>query len=176
MKLAIIVAAARNGVIGRNNQLPWHLPQDLKYFKAVTFGKPIIMGRKTYESIGRPLPGRINIVITRDPQWSAAEGVIVADSIAQAVSEANKALLLAAGSIDEAVIIGGAEIYRATLDSVDTVYLTRIGRDFEGDAFFPELYDAQWVLESVTAGESSAELPHEFLVYKKRPLAGVGAV
>ncbi len=176
MKLAIIVAAARNGVIGRNNQLPWHLPQDLKYFKAVTFGKPVIMGRKTYESIGRPLPGRTNIVITRDPEWSAAEGVIVVSSIAQAVSEAEKALSLAAGSTAEAVIIGGAEIYRATLDSVDTVYLTRIAYDIDGDAFFPEMPDEQWKLDSVTAGELSAELPHEFLVYKKRPIVGAEPV
>ncbi len=80
MKLAIIVAAAKNGVIGRNNQLPWHLPQDLKYFKAVTLGKPVIMGRKTYESIGRPLPGRTNIVITRNKDWVAAEGVVVTNS------------------------------------------------------------------------------------------------
>lgn len=171
MKLAIIVAAARNGVIGRNNQLPWHLPQDLKYFKAVTFGKPIIMGRKTYESIGRPLPGRTNIVITRDPDWSAAEGVIVVDSIAKAVLEAGKASSEVAGAKAEAVIIGGAEIYRGTLDSVDTVYLTRINIDCEGDAFFPEMSDVQWKLESVTAGDASAELPHEFLVFQKRPTA-----
>jgi dihydrofolate reductase len=170
MKLAIIVAAARNGVIGRNNQLPWHLPQDLKYFKAVTFGKPVIMGRKTYESIGRPLPGRTNIVITRDPQWSAPEGVVVVGSIAQSVIEADKVLSLAAGAIEEAVIIGGAEIYRATLNSVDTVYLTRIGRDFEGDAFFPEMSDVQWELSSVTAGDLSADLPYEFLIFKKRSI------
>lgn len=176
MKLAIIVAAARNGVIGRNNQLPWHLPQDLKYFRAVTFGKPVIMGRKTYESIGRPLPGRTNIVITRDPQWSAAEGVIVVDSIAQAVSEAAKVLSLASGEADEAVIIGGAEIYRATLDSVDTVYLTRVGCDVEGDVYFPEMSGEQWQLDSVTAGEPSAELPHEFLVFKKRPIVGAESV
>ncbi len=173
MKLAIIVAAARNGVIGRDNQLPWHLPQDLKYFKSVTFGKPIIMGRKTYESIGRPLPGRTSIVITRDPHWSAAEGVRVVGSIEQAVKEAGNVLAAAAESIDEAVIIGGAEIYRATLDAVEKVYLTRIGCDFDGDAFFPEMPEGQWELDSVTEGESSAELPHEFLVFKKRLVVGV---
>lgn len=174
MKLAIIVAAARNGVIGCNNQLPWHLPQDLKYFKAVTFGKPVIMGRKTYESIGRPLPGRTNIVITRDQQWSATEGVTIVGSIAQALDEASKIIDTGLSPVDEAVIIGGAEIYRATLESVDKVYLTRIGCDFEGDAFFPEMVESKWELESITAGEVSAGLPHEFLVFKKRTAADLG--
>ncbi|HTF98896.1 MAG TPA: dihydrofolate reductase [Cellvibrio sp.] len=167
MKLAIIVAAAQNGVIGRNNQLPWHLPQDLKYFKAVTFGKPVIMGRKTYESIGRPLPGRTNIVITRDSQWSAADGVIVVNSIENALKEAQKILMNASPGIDEAIIIGGAEIYRSTLKMVDKVYLTRIGRDFEGDAWFPALPENEWLLDSVVPGDLAADMPHEFLVYKR---------
>lgn len=169
MKLAIIVAAARNGVIGCNNQLPWHLPQDLKYFKAVTFGKPVIMGRKTYESIGRPLPGRTNIVITRDSQWGAAEGVIVVNSIEKALAAAEKVLEFTSLTVDEAIVIGGAEIYRATLGLADKVYLTRIGRDFEGDTWFPALADGMWCLDSVVAGDSLSELPYEFLVYKKRP-------
>ncbi len=108
MKLAIIVAAARNGVIGRNNQLPWHLPQDLKYFKAVTFGKPVIMGRKTYESIGRPLPGRLNIVVTRDEKWRAADEVIVVNSIDKALKAAEEAVLQSPSGLGEAMIIGGA--------------------------------------------------------------------
>jgi dihydrofolate reductase len=169
MKLAIIVAAAKNGVIGRDNQLPWHLPQDLKYFKSVTLGKPVIMGRKTYESIGRPLPGRTNIIVTRDAQWTAAEGVVVTRSIDAALVEAKKALELSAGLVDEAMIIGGAEIYRATLDVVDTVYLTRVNRDFDGDARFPVLNESQWHLASIVAGDSSAEVPHDFLIYKKIP-------
>ena len=150
MKLAIIVAAAKNGVIGRNNQLPWHLPQDLKYFKSVTLGKPVIMGRKTYESIGKPLPGRPNIVITRSKDWSAAEGVIVARSFEQALFEDKS--LLAAESADEAIVIGGAEIYRLALQP-------------EGDAFFRELDSAQWCLESRVGGDAAASIPHEFLVY-----------
>lgn len=168
MKLAIIVAAAKNGVIGRNNQLPWHLPQDLKYFKAVTFGKPVIMGRKTYESIGRPLPGRTNIVVTRDLEWRAGEGIVVVSSIGRALDEAGKLLKKTDAVIDEAMIIGGAEIYRSTLGIVDKVYLTRINRDFDGDAWFPELDETQWVLDSVTPGDAAAEVPHEFLIYKKR--------
>lgn len=167
MKLAIIVAAARNGVIGCNNQLPWHLPQDLKYFKTVTFGKPIIMGRKTYESIGRPLPGRTNIVITRDAQWSAVDGVIVVNSIENALKEAQKVLKKASSEMDEAIIIGGAEIYRSMLKTVDKVYLTRIGRDFEGDAWFPALPENEWWLDSVVPGDLSADIPHEFLIYKR---------
>lgn len=167
MKLAIIVAAARNGVIGLNNQLPWHLPQDLKYFKAVTFGKPVIMGRKTYESIGRPLPGRANIVITRDKQWSAAEGVVVVHSVDEALNEARRVLNESSSGLDEAMIIGGAEIYRDTLSIADRVYLTRVLRDFEGDAWFPSLEENEWLLESVTAGDSQADVAHEYQVYRR---------
>ncbi len=163
MKLAIIVAAAKNGVIGCNNQLPWHLPQDLKYFKSVTLGKPVIMGRKTYESIGKPLPGRPNIVITRSKDWSAAEGVIVAGSFEQALFEAQS--LLAAESAGEAIVIGGAEIYRLALQLADRVYLTYVDIEPEGDAFFRELDSAQWCLESRVGGDAAAPIPHEFLVY-----------
>ena len=167
MKLAIIVAAARNGVIGLSNQLPWHLPQDLKYFKAVTFGKPVIMGRKTYESIGRPLPGRTNIVITRDKQWSAAEGVVVVHSVDEALNEARRVLNESSSGVDEAMIIGGAEIYRETLPRADRVYLTRVLKDFDGDAWFPSLDESEWFLESVTSGDSLANVAHEFQVYQR---------
>lgn len=167
MKLAIIVAAAKNGVIGRDNQLPWHLPQDLKYFKAVTLGKPVIMGRKTYESIGRPLPGRTNIVVTRSKEWSAVDGVIVTNSFEQALSEAQKVLsdnLL----VSEAMVIGGAEIYRSALQFVDRIYLTRVAVEPDGDAFFEAPDELDWVLESNTAGDAFASVPHEFLVYARR--------
>jgi dihydrofolate reductase len=165
MKLAIIVAAAKNGVIGRNNQLPWHLPQDLKYFKAVTLGKPVIMGRKTYESIGKPLPGRTNIVITRNKDWVAAEGVVVTNSFEQALSEAQKVQSSGSGSIGEVMVIGGAEIYRSALLFADRVYLTRVDVEPEGDAFFDALDQVEWGLESSVAGEETASVPHEFLVY-----------
>ncbi|MGV8834666.1 dihydrofolate reductase [Cellvibrio sp.] len=167
MKLAIIVAAARNGVIGCNNQLPWHLPQDLKYFKAVTLGKPVIMGRKTYESIGKPLPGRTNIVITRNKGWVAAEGVIVTNSFEQALLEAKKVCSPAASDLDEVMVIGGAEIYRSALQFADRIYLTRVDVEPEGDAFFEALDDTKWGLESKLAGDEAALVPHEFLVYAR---------
>ena len=135
MKLSIIVAAAANGVIGRDNQLPWRLPADLRHFKQTTMGKPILMGRKTWESIGRPLPGRTNIVITRDSDYAAA-GCVVVNSI--------DAALLAAGSQDEIMVIGGAELYRQVLPRTDTIYLTRIHENFEGDTVFPELVTSEW--------------------------------
>ncbi len=167
MKLAIIVAAAKNGVIGRNNQLPWHLPQDLKYFKAVTLGKPVIMGRKTYESIGRPLPGRTNIVITRNKDWVAAEGVIVTNSFERALLEAQKELGQGASDSDEVMVIGGAEIYRSALQFADRIYLTRVCVEPEGDAFFEVLDEAEWGLESKAAGDKAASVPHEFLVFDR---------
>ncbi len=166
MKLAIIVAAAKNGVIGSNNQLPWHLPQDLKYFKSVTLGKPVIMGRKTYESIGRPLPGRTNIVVTRSKDW-AVDNVIVTNSLEQALLEAKKTL---AGSVatDEVMVIGGAEVYRSALPFADRIYLTKINAMPDGDAFFEALSDADWELESCLAGDEAASVQHEFLVYRRR--------
>jgi dihydrofolate reductase len=141
MKLSLIVAVSRNGVIGLDNQLPWHLPEDLKYFKSVTMGKPIVMGRKTYDSIGRPLPGRTNIVITRDPSWHA-DGVMVAQSLESALDMGSKAS--AEAGVEEVMVIGGEQIYRMTLPAADRLYLTQVDADVEGDAFFPELDTAQW--------------------------------
>lgn len=167
MKLAIIVAAAKNGVIGRNNQLPWHLPQDLKYFKAITLGKPVIMGRKTYESIGRALPGRTNIVVTRNNGWSAADGVVVTNSFEQALFEAKKVLSADPSIEKEIMVIGGAEIYRSALQSADRVYLTRVDIAPEGDAFFDALSEEEWVLGSSVAGDEAAPIQHEFLLYER---------
>ena len=135
MKISIVVAMAANRVIGRDKQLPWHLPADLKHFKETTMGKPILMGRKTWESIGRPLPGRTNIVITRDEDY-VAPGCVVVHSI--------EAALQAAGEVDEVMVIGGAEFYRQVLPQADTIYLTRVHRGFEGDTRFPELDEAEW--------------------------------
>jgi dihydrofolate reductase len=135
MKISIVVAMAANGVIGQDNQLPWRLPADLRHFKQTTMGKPILMGRKTYESIGRPLPGRTNIVITRDAGYTA-EGCVVVHSI--------EAAMQAAASQDEIMVIGGAEFYRQVLPYTDTIYLTRIHEDFEGDTYFPELNAGEW--------------------------------
>jgi dihydrofolate reductase len=135
MRIALIVAMAENRVIGRNNQLPWHIPADLGHFKTLTMGKPIIMGRKTHESIGRPLPGRDNIVITADRLYQA-EGCQVVHSIDQA--------LQAAGSCEEAMIIGGANLYRQTLKDAGRLYLTLVKAEPQGDAWFPEIEPQQW--------------------------------
>lgn len=166
MKLALIVAAARNNAIGKNNTLPWHLPQDLKHFKAVTLGKPIIMGRKTYESIGRPLPGRPNIVITRQSDWMV-DGVLVAADLAAAIDLAERAASELESKPDEVMIIGGAEIYRCSIDLAQRIYLTRIGVDIDGDAFFPELDSHSWKQVSVTPGDAASPLPYEFLTFER---------
>lgn len=134
--IAIVVAVAENNVIGKDNQLIWHLPADLKHFKQTTMGHPILMGRKTYESIGKPLPGRTSIVITRQEDYKA-EGCIVVNSVKEAIEEAKQ--------LDEqAHIIGGAEIYRQSLDLTDTIYLTRIHHSFDGDTYFPEIKAEEW--------------------------------
>lgn len=135
-RLSMIVAMSKNRVIGRDNQLPWHLPADLKHFKAVTMGKPIVMGRKTFESIGRPLPGRPNIVLTRDRAWTAKD-VSVFSSMEDALQNL--------GDHAEVMIIGGAQIYSALLSRADRLYLTEIDTLVDGgDAFFPDLDDAEW--------------------------------
>jgi dihydrofolate reductase len=167
MKLSLIVATANNNVIGRNNELPWHLPQDLKYFKSVTLGKPIIMGRKTFESIGKPLPGRTNIVVTRQKNWNFA-GVLVAKSIEEALEIGQQFRTEQNGLTDEIMVIGGAEIYRHALVLADRVYLTKIDAKVDGgDAHFPELSPKQWRLISELPGDSDANLKHAFLVYER---------
>ncbi|MDG1812589.1 MAG: dihydrofolate reductase [Porticoccaceae bacterium] len=161
MKLCLIVAVSRNGVIGLNNQLPWHLPEDLKYFKSVTMGKPIVMGRKTYDSIGRPLPGRTNIVITRDASWSAP-GVEVAQTL-EAALELGATACDTAGA-EEIMVIGGEQIYRMTLDAADRLYLTQVDAEVEGDAFFPEIDPKIWNQVSVQVPEKTDTHPYTFLI------------
>ena len=133
--ISLIVAASTNNVIGNDGELPWRLSDDLKRFKAVTMGKPIVMGRKTFESIGRPLPGRQNIVISRQDGLTA-DGCDVVQSIEQAVE--------VAGAAEEIMVIGGSEIYAAFLPLADRIYLTRVHAEFEGDAFFPSLDESKW--------------------------------
>lgn len=166
MKLSMIVAMAQNRVIGRNNKLPWYLPEDLKYFKAVTMGKPILMGRKTYDSIGKPLPGRPNIVITRNRDWSA-EGVSVVYSLEQAL-ELGQSLLEINGG-DELMLIGGAQLYETALNQADRLYLTQVHAEVEGDAFFPEFDQSRW--SQVGREDFSADGPnpydYSFLVLDK---------
>jgi dihydrofolate reductase len=137
MKLSLIVAVAKNNVIGSDNRLLWHMPADLKHFKSVTMGSPVIMGRKTFESIGKPLPGRTNIVVTRSEDYSA-EGCTVANSLQEAVDLCEKE--------GEVFVIGGGEVYRQAIHAADKVYLTRIDAEFNGDTFFPELNFSDWKL------------------------------
>ena len=133
--VSLIVAMAQNGVIGRDNALPWRLPEDLKRFKAFTLGKTILMGRKTFESIGRPLPGRANLVLTRDRSWFAP-GVIVVHSVEEALTQA--------AADKELVAIGGAQIYRLVLPFARRIYLTHVHADVPGDTFFPDFDSTQW--------------------------------
>ena len=141
IKVCAVVAAGSNYLIGINNKLPWHLPKDLQHFKSTTLNKPIVMGRKTFESIGRPLPGRHNIVITRQQNWSA-EGVVCVGSLAAALSEGEAWCLQHDQS--EIMIIGGAEIYQQSQSLVERIYLTRVEATLEGDAFFPPLDEKCW--------------------------------
>ncbi len=166
MKLALIVAKSQNNVIGINNNLPWHLSEDLKYFKRVTMGKPIIMGRKTFESIGRPLPGRTNIVVTHNESYQA-EGIKIVHSL-KAALELCDAITLIDGS-DEAMVIGGAELYKQALPLADYLYLTEVHAEVKGDAFFPEFNRDEWQeigRENFTAIEPNP-YNYSFLVLEK---------
>ena len=161
MIVSIIAAMDRNRLIGNNNQLPWHLPADLAHFKQVTMGKPVIMGRKTYESIGRPLPGRANIVLSRD-QGFQAEGVITADSLTKAIE--------LAGDAKEVMIIGGSSIYELALPIADQLYLTYVDNSFEGDAWFPEFDLAQWQLvdEQAHQADERNNSDYRFVTYQRK--------
>lgn len=166
VKVALIVATGNEGVIGKNNQLPWHLPQDLKYFKATTMNKPIIMGRKTFESIGRALPGRPNIVVSRSGDWSAP-GVISALDLESAIAIAVEQIKIVPNLLPEVMVIGGAEIYRAALPFATRIYLTKIDIAIDGDAFFPRLNKSDWEIVSSLDGEVDSQLQHSFLVYER---------
>ena len=167
MQLALIVAQSQNRVIGRNNALPWHLPEDLKYFRSVTMGKVIIMGRKTYESIGRPLPGRTNLVVSRDPSYQV-EGVTVVNSLEQAIEQA--AAISEINAVDEALVIGGANLYEQALPQVDRLYLTQVHHQVSGDAFFPELDEAQWreISRQDYAADDSNPHSYSFIVLDRQ--------
>ena len=139
--ITLIAAVARNRVIGRDNQLLWRLKSDLQHFRKQTLGKPIIMGRKTYESIGRPLPGRDNIVITRDARF-AAEGIFVVQSVDEAFTKATE--LAMARGVNDIVIAGGGDIYTQTIDRATHLSITEVDLSPEGDAFFPEINRSAW--------------------------------
>ena len=150
--ISIIVAVAANGVIGDNNSLLWHISEDLRNFKRITSGHPVIMGRKTFESLGRPLPNRTNVVVSRTA--TAIDGCRVAASLDEAI---------AMFSADEAAfIIGGAQIYAQALDAADKIYITRVGRDYEGDTSFPEWDATRWRLTSREEFPRGEKYPYPF--------------
>lgn len=157
MSISLIVAAAANQAIGKAGQLLWHLPKDLKFFKNTTWGMPVIMGRKTFESVNKPLPGRINIVITSNADWKA-EGTQTASSLADALEQAK------ATNCKEIFVIGGGEIYNQALPLADTVYLTRVHAELEGDTFFPVLDENEWQMTSSDDFETDEKHVYSFSI------------
>lgn len=157
--ISLIVAHDHNHVIGYENGMPWHLPGDLQYFKEKTMGKPMIMGRKTFESIGRPLPGRRNIVVTRDANYRA-DGIETATSIEEA--------LALAGDVPEIMIIGGEQIFRLSMELTDRIYITKINHSFKGDTFFPT-YEEDFVLVSSQEPETAPEgYTFQYQIFERR--------
>lgn len=160
MTISIIAAVAENNVIGKNNKLIWHLPADLKYFKNITLGHSIIMGRKTFESVGKPLPGRKNVIITRQKQYSATDCYVV--------GSLNEAIELTK-SENEVFIVGGAEVYNLSLPFVHKMYLTKIHQKFDGDTFFPEFDTQYW--KEISRVDCKADIKniydYSFCVYEK---------
>ena len=156
MRLTLVVAAAENGVIGRDGDLPWRLPADLAHFKRVTLGKPIVMGRRTWESIGRPLPGRTNIVVTRNPEYSAP-GAVVVSSLEDAADHARE---LGAG---ELMVIGGAGLYAAALPRAGRILLTRVHASVPGDTEMPPIDASEW--EVVATERRPADARHSYVLY-----------
>jgi len=162
MTISLVVAASENNAIGKNNQLLWNLPNDLKFFKNTTWGFPVIMGRKTFEEVNKPLPGRTNIVITSNPGWQAA-GTITVGNINEAIAKA------AETNSKQAFIIGGGEIYKQSMEIADIIYITRVHAQLEGDTFFPEIDESKWKLTSnqdFVADEKHA-YNYSFQIWKK---------
>ncbi len=158
--ISIIVATANNRVIGAGNNMPWHLPADLAYFKKTTLGHPVIMGRKTFESIGKPLPGRENVIVTSNRDYHA-ESCLVLHTLEEARNYCRD---------KDVFIIGGAQIYQEFFPYADRLYITLIDEDFSGDTYFPEIHEEKWQLISKTDGVKDEKNPYryEFLVYEKR--------
>lgn len=161
--ISLLVAASENNVIGKNNQLPWHLPNDLKYFKNLTWGMPIVMGRKTFESIGKPLPGRKSIVITRNRDWRF-DGVAVAHSIEDAVDHSKTY------GVKEIFVIGGAHVFEAAFPLAGRLYLTRIHQHFDGDVFLPSINQSEWriVKSHHHAADEKNRYDHTYEVWERK--------
>ena len=161
MTLSLIVAITKNNVIGKDNQMPWHLPADLAWFRKNTTGKPVIMGRKTFESIGHPLPKRTNIVLSRTPYEH--EGVIWKENFESAVDFVKE--------FDEIMLIGGGELFKQYLPKADKLYLTQIQADIDGDTFFPEINCAEWNIEFEEYRQADEDNPYDcrfFILQRKR--------
>ena len=167
MKISMIAAVAENGVVGRDNQLPWRLPEDLRYFKSRTMGKAILMGRKTYDSIGRPLPGRTNIVVSRQPGLVIAGAHVVANLNA-GMNLATR--LQAANESEELMVIGGAEIYAMCLPQAQRLYLTEVAAVVAGDAFFPHWDRSQWqeCFRERHPGSGDNPYTYSFVIYQRQ--------
>lgn len=168
--ISMIIAAAENRVMGKDNQMPWHLPNDLQYFKRSTMGKPMIMGRKTYESLGKPLPGRAHLIVTRQADYQAPnanEQVQVVTSLEEAI-QAAQALVLATEN-KEIMVIGGAEICSLAFPQTERLYLTQVHADVEGDVFFPEFDLKQWREISREDYSASGSNPYDysFVVFER---------
>jgi len=161
MKISLIVAMASNRVIGLNNKMPWHLSADLKKFKKITMGSPVLMGRKTHESIGKPLPGRINIIVSRNPEYRQ-DGCLVFNDLKTALKKARE-------SADKIFVIGGSDLYEAILPITDAIYLTVINREFQGDTFFPELDLNDWseVEREDIKDDPDVDFSYSFLKFEK---------
>lgn len=166
LSVAIIVAMAQNNVIGKDNQLPWRIPADLKYFKSMTMGKPMIMGRKTFESIGKPLPGRTTIVVTKNKQFSFP-GVLVAYSVDEALRQACE--VATDSGVGEVMVVGGAQLYAECLPLADRLYITEIKAVVDGDAYFPSLTPDVWYQEERDdfPKDERNEHPYSFAVYSR---------
>ncbi|NBF05498.1 dihydrofolate reductase [Pseudomonas sp. Fl5BN2] len=165
LPLSLIAALAQNRVIGVDNSMPWHLPGDFKFFKATTLGKPIIMGRKTWDSLGRPLPGRLNIVVSRQTDL-VLEGAEVYPSLEAAVARAEEWALEQGAS--ELMLIGGAQLYSQGLEQADRLYLTRVALNPQGDAWFPEFDEQQWTLVSEVPNPPEGDKPaYSFEVWER---------
>lgn len=162
VKISLIVAVAENGVIGIDNKLPWHLPGDLKYFKSTTMGKPMLMGRKTFESLGKPLPGRPHIIITRDQNYNLDhfQNCSVVHSVEEILKTSEEIALKNVS--EEIVIIGGAEIYELMLPMVDRLYVTEVHASVEGDTCFPDYNKSQWAEIKRETFKSSGPNPYDF--------------
>ena len=165
-KIVMIAAVAENGVIGREGDMPWRLPSDLKYFRANTLGRPVIMGRKTFQSIGKPLPGRLNIVVTRSP--ASIEGAEMVHSVPDAI-ERGKVLARASGA-DAVVVIGGGEIYRQAMVLADELLITHVEADVSGDTLFPPIDPAVWERVSDRHAPATEADSHDmrFAIYRRK--------